>query len=291
MTFPSGTPEGYPDQGPPQESPQQELPQQEPPRLGPVRGHDGTQRFSSMRPQQQQPRRLKPSAPWPNPLAGMELDGWLCLGTLVLALIAYFIGFSDAGAALNTEIDLLLAAGVLAALRVVPKSAELFLPAAVVLSTVGALGLLAEIVHIPSNQDTPAAGVLILVAGILQMLVTVAAYLMDKKIISLPQPRWSYDRSEGPGVSAGQPPSAQRTQYVPPPPQAPHQPPAPPGAYAQRPPASPQAPTAGPTAGSPQQPPPDAHRQASPGSQPLAGGENLTSYLPASGDLDEGQPR
>lgn len=167
------------------------------------------------------------SPPRPNPLAAVDLRTWLCLGTLLLALVAYFIGFSDSGAALSTEIDLLLAGGVLAALCTFRKSAEFFLPVAVVLSIVSAFSLLAKIVHIPADEEVTTATVLIFVFGILQMLVVIGAYLLDKQIIKVPAPgtgygqpaRWAGAGQEG---QAGQAQSVQQTRFMPPSPQPQH---------------------------------------------------------------------
>lgn len=157
----------------------------------------------------------------PNPLAAVDLRTWLCFGTLLLALVAYFIGFSDSGTGLSTEIDLLLAGGVLAALCTFRKSAEFFLPVAVVLSIVSTFSLLAKIVHVPVYEEVTTTTVLIFVFAILQMLVVIGAYLLDKQIIKVPAPGAGYGqpaRWAGTG-QAGQAQSVQQTRFMPPPPQ------------------------------------------------------------------------
>src|SRR2546423_8052567 len=106
MTYPSGGGPGqFPGQGPQQP--------QQPPGYG-------------MPPQQG------------NPLAGVSLPALLALGVTLLGVVAYFCGFSDEASGADSQIILLLIAGLLAAFRAVPDGPK-FLPVAAVLSVAGGL--------------------------------------------------------------------------------------------------------------------------------------------------------
>ncbi|MGH8882047.1 MAG: DUF5336 domain-containing protein, partial [Stackebrandtia sp.] len=65
----------------------------------------------------------------PNPLAGVSLPVLLALGVTLLGLVAYFCGFSDEARGADTQIMILLIAGLLAAFRAVPDGPR-FLPVA-----------------------------------------------------------------------------------------------------------------------------------------------------------------
>lgn len=175
MTYPSGGgPGGYPGQGPQQP--------QQPPGYG--------------MPQQQT-----------NPLAGVSLPVLLSLGVTLLGLVAYFCGFSDEASGADLQIIILLVAGLLAAFRALPDGPK-FLPVATVLSVAGALWELDAVVGIPAGAKTPGIVVVLLIMGLLQAAVAVAALLFDLGVLKLPAP--SHHAPMG--------------QYGPPPGQFPQQP-------------------------------------------------------------------
>jgi hypothetical protein len=187
MTYPSGGGPGqFPGQGPQQPQPQQ------PPGYG-------------VPPQQA------------NPLAGVSLPVLLSLGVTLLGLVAYFCGFSDEASGAELQITMLLIAGLLAAFRVLPDGPK-YLPIAAVLSVAGALWELDAVIGIPSQAKTPGIVVVLLIMGILQAAVAVAALLFDLGIVKLPVP--------APQVPMGQygPPSSQFPQQPAPQQQAPPQP-------------------------------------------------------------------
>jgi hypothetical protein len=184
MTYPSGGgPGGYPGQGPQQ-------PQQPPPGYG--------------IPAQQ-----------PNPLAGVSLSVLLALGVTLLGLVAYFCGFSDEANGADTQIVIMLVAGLLAAFRALPDGPK-FLPVAAVLSVAGALWELDGVIGIPDGGKTPGIIVVILIMGILQMLVAVAALLFDYGVLKLPPPQQQvpqYGPPAGQFPPGQQPPQQQPGQY------------------------------------------------------------------------------
>ena len=195
MTFPSGGP-GYPQQGGgPHPNPQA----------------PGTGGF----PQQQ------PSA---GTLSVGNVTVMLALGVTLLGLVNYFIGFSDEAAGADTPIMFLLVGGLLAALKVLPKGPKA-LPFAALLSTLGALEALLAVVRVPSGGEVPGVVTVILILGILQMLVAIAALLFDHGVLKMPtgQPQAPYGQpyQQQPG-QFGQPQQGpekqgpQGTQFVPP---------------------------------------------------------------------------
>ncbi|HEY3468521.1 MAG TPA: DUF5336 domain-containing protein [Amycolatopsis sp.] len=160
MTFPSGGP-GYPQQGGGQQPP----------------GPPSTGGF----PQQQHAAHQAPSG-----AAGLpqNLPLLLALVVAVLALVQYFLGFSDSG-----EVGLggtyLLAGGLLAGLHALPKGPKT-LPFAALFSVLGALDVLDTLVGM---QTTPGIVTVILILGILQMLVAVGALLLEYDVIKPPAPK------------------------------------------------------------------------------------------------------
>jgi hypothetical protein len=202
MTYPSGGQGGYPGQGPQQPQP------------GPGYGAPAQQG---------------------NPLAGVNLPVLLALGVTLLGLVAYFCGFSDEASLAGQQILLLLIAGLLAAFRALPNGPR-FLPVAAVLSVAGALSLLDGVVGIQEGIDTPGIIVVLLIMGILQMLVAVAAVLFDFGILKIPAPRQQPYGQPAYGPPSGQFPQQQPgAQY----PQQTQQYPQQPGPYPQQPPGTP----------------------------------------------------
>jgi len=196
MTFPSGGP-GYPQQGGgPQPNPQA----------------PGTGGF----PQQQAPGAT---------LSVGNLTVLMALGVTLLGLVNYFIGFSEETAGADMAILLLLAGGLLAALRVLPKGPKV-LPFAALLSVLGALEGILVVVRVPSEGEVPGVVTVILILGILQMLVAVATLLFDQGVLKLPvsrpQPQYGQPPVYGQPPQYGQPQQGpekqgpQGTQVVPP---------------------------------------------------------------------------
>ncbi|GAB3579300.1 DUF5336 domain-containing protein [Amycolatopsis endophytica] len=200
MTFPSGGP-GYPQQG--------GGGQPQPP---------GTGGFP-----QQQPPAQQPGAG----LSPANLSMILTLFIALLGLVNYFIAFSDEAQGASQSVLFLLVGGLLAGLSVMPKGPRT-LPFAALFSVLGALSAILVMVHIPELQDTPGILTVILILGILQMLVAIAALLLDAGVLKMPQPRApQYGQPYGQPGQFGQGPGEQKggpsgTQYGPPvnPPQA-----------------------------------------------------------------------
>jgi Family of unknown function (DUF5336) len=212
MTFPGGGPGGYPGQGPQQPGPGGYGP---PPQQG-------------------------------SPVTGVNLPVLLSLGITLLGLVAYFMGFSEEANGAETQIVLMLVAGLLAAFRVVPNGPK-FLPVATVLSVVAALWLLDGVIGIPDGADTPGIIVVLLIVGILQMGVAVVALLFDYGILKVPAPKpqmpyGQYGPPSG-GFPQQQPGQYGQTQQYPQQPQ--------PGQYPQQP--GQQPPPSTPPGGYPQQ--------------------------------------
>lgn len=202
MSYPGGGQGGYPGQGPQQPQP------------GPGYG---------------------PQAPQGNPLAGVNLAVLLALGVTLLGLVGYFCGFSDEASGAEGSIQLLFVAGLLAAFRALPNGPK-FLPVAAVLSVAGALFLLDTVIGAPEGSETPGIIVVLLIMGILQMLVAVAALLFDYGILKLPAPSQPAYGQPGYGPPSGQfPAQPQPGQYPPQPTQQYPQQPQQPGQYPQQP--------------------------------------------------------
>jgi hypothetical protein len=201
MTYPQGQPQQP--QGPPFPAQAQQ-----------GQAHPGTQQFHPMAPKR------------PSPLARFGVEKLLPLAVLVLALVSYFVSFGAGGA--SVEVYLLLAGGLLAAMSVAPKAEAGVLGVGAVLSVLGGLGMLAAIVRTGSGAVT---AILILVFGVLQLLVALAAYLISVGLLTLPpanspappqQPGWGpYPGGQPQG---GQPYANQQTVMTQQPPM-PQQPP------------------------------------------------------------------
>ena len=166
----------------------------------------GPGQFPGQGPQQpQQPPGYGVPPHQANPLAGVSLSVLLALGVTLLGLVAYFCGFSDEAGGASDQILIMLIAGLLAASRALPDGPK-FLPVATVLSVAGALWELDAMIGIPDGAKTPGILVVVLIMGLLQALVAVAALLFDFGILKLPAPT--------PQVPMGQygPPSGQFPQ-------------------------------------------------------------------------------
>jgi hypothetical protein len=178
-----------------------------------------------------------------NPLAGVSLPVLLSLGVTLLGVVAYFCGFSDEAAGAETQIVLMLIAGLLAAFRALPNGPK-YLPIVAVLSVAGALWELDAMIGIPKGVETPGILVVVLIMGILQMLVAVAALLFDFGVLKLPPPQPQVPQyGQFPPQQQQQQPTQQygspgaQTQYQPQPGQFPppgQHPGTPPGGYPQQ---------------------------------------------------------
>ena len=178
MSFPSGPPGGYPGR-PPQQGAQQQGPQQQ-----------GPPQQSAQQPGPQQPGvgYAPPQAQRANPFADLGLPTIITLVVLVFGLASYFCSFTSNAASLDIQVMLLLAGGLLAGLHVLPKGPKT-LPFAAVLSAVGGLSVLADVIQTSSGGVT----VIILVLGLLQFLTAVFALLLDYELIKLaPRPAVPY---------------------------------------------------------------------------------------------------
>jgi hypothetical protein len=163
----------------------------------------------------------------------------LSLGITLLGLVSYFCSFSGEANA-GIPIIFLLVGGLLAAFRALPN-APTFLPVAAVLSAAGALLLLSDVVSAPEGSETPGIVVVMLIMGILQMLVAVAALLLEFGVLKVPapsQPQFGGYPPSGQFPAQQQPgPYGQTQQYPQQPgqyPQQPGHPGTPPGGYPQQ---------------------------------------------------------
>ncbi|MEQ0562916.1 DUF5336 domain-containing protein [Amycolatopsis sp. NEAU-NG30] len=187
MTFPSGGP-GHPQQGGGQQPP----------------GPPSTGGF----PQQQ--HQAPSSGPGGLP---QNLPLLLALVVTVLAVVQYFLGFSD-----NGDVGIggvfLLGGGLLAAMHALPKGPKT-LPFAALFSVLGALEVLDTLIGL---QTTPGIVTVILILGILQMLAAVGALLIAYDVVKPPSPKPaapSYSGQYGqPGQQQfGQPAPQQHQQF------------------------------------------------------------------------------
>ncbi len=166
-------------------------------------------------PQQQPPAQQGPS------LSPANLSMILTLFIALLGLVNYFIGFSEEAQGADQPVLFLLVGGLLAGLAVLPRGPRT-LPFAVLFSVLGALTAILVVVHIPEQAETPGIYTVILILGILQMLVAVAALLFDAGVLKMPQPQQpQYGQPYGQPGQFGQGPGEQKggpsgTQYGPP---------------------------------------------------------------------------
>ena len=181
MTFPSGGP-GYPQQGGGQQPPG-------PPSSG----------FPAQQPQHSHQASSGGSG------LPQNLPLLLALVVAGLGLVQYFLGFSD-----NGEVGLggtfLLGGGLLAGMTALPKGPKT-LPFAALFSVLGALEVLDSLVGM---QTSPGIVTVILIMGILQMIASVGALLIEHDVIKPPSPR-----PAAPSYSCqyGQPGQQQQQQY------------------------------------------------------------------------------
>ncbi|SFW45124.1 DUF5336 domain-containing protein [Amycolatopsis australiensis] len=178
MTFPSGGP-GYPQQGGGQQPP------------GPP---------SSGFPAQHQPPHSHQAPSGAGASLPQNLPLLLALVVAVFGLVQYFLGFSDS-ADVGLGTTFLLGGGLLAAMHALPKGPKT-LPFAALFSVLGALDVLDALV---AMQTSPGIVTVILILGILQMLVAVAALLLDQDVIKPPAPKPAAPQYGGQYGQPGQP--------------------------------------------------------------------------------------
>lgn len=165
-----------------------------------------------------------------NPLMDLGLPKLITLGVLVLGLANYFCSFTSNAASLSLQVMALLAGGLLAGLHVLPKGPRT-LPYAALLSTVGGLSVLADVIQTSGGgTSTPTVTIVILILGLIQFLASAFALLLEFELIKIaPRPAVPYGApgtfpQSGPFPPArhnpsqpqqGQPMSQQPTQQQP----------------------------------------------------------------------------
>ncbi|WP_026360364.1 DUF5336 domain-containing protein [Amycolatopsis nigrescens] len=117
--------------------------------------------------------------------APLNLGLVLTLAITGLGLVNYFMAFSAEARGADLIVYFLLGGGLLAALRLLPNGPKT-LPYAAVLSVLGGLGVLAAVVQ---AEEVPGIITGILIVGIVQMLVAVAALLFEAGVIKAPEPK------------------------------------------------------------------------------------------------------
>ncbi|XVV03178.1 DUF5336 domain-containing protein [Actinosynnema sp. CA-248983] len=150
---------------------------------------------------------------------GVNLNFILPLVGAGLGLIAYLLAFADDVS--TASIDLLLAAGVLSGLSVLPKMPRL-LPAAAVLTAVPTLLFLQGMIK--SEADTKGMQIVLLLVALLQTAAVVASLLLDAGVLKLePKPANLYGQPGGWNPQSGgfpqpgqQPHQQQPGQFNPP---------------------------------------------------------------------------
>lgn len=176
-----------------------------------------------MQPQQTQQQGFQPYQQQPprGPGLPIKISTLVALGVTLLSLIEFFMSFSDDAENTETPLRLLLLGGLLAALHAVPKMPKV-LPFATLASVLGGLVYILTVVHWSDRFDTPGIVIAVLILAILQMLVAIAALLLDYEIIPIPtggpkQPQYGqyqpYQAQQASYGAAGQP---QPTQFGPP---------------------------------------------------------------------------
>lgn len=158
MSFPSGQPGGYPGQPP-----------QQPLSYG------------------------RPPAPRANPLLDLGLPKLITLGVLVLGLANYFCSFTSNAASLSVQVMVLLAGGLLAGLHVLPKGPRT-LPFAALLSAVGGLSVLADLIQTSGGgTSTATITIIILILGLIQAGAATFVLLVEYGLVRLaPRPAVPY---------------------------------------------------------------------------------------------------
>lgn len=117
--------------------------------------------------------------------ATLNIGVFLALAVTLLGLVNYFISFSEEAVMTLMAMRFLLIGGLLAALRILPKGPKV-MPFAALASVLGALYAILVVARVPT--DVPGIVTVLLILGILQMLVAVAALLVDYDVVKFPVP-------------------------------------------------------------------------------------------------------
>lgn len=142
----------------------------------------------------------------PSPMSRLGTQGLLTLAVAVLGLAAYLSSF---GGGYGFEVLVLLAAALLAALDLLPKTPSLLLWATV-LSVIGGLGFL-DVVISSTQGGLPVSYILVLVFGLLQAVAAVTTLLLGYGVIKA-NPRPAVPHT--PGYRAGgYPPQGGQQQH------------------------------------------------------------------------------
>lgn len=146
-------------------------------------------------------------------VATLNVGVFLALAVTVLGLVNYFISFSEDASGADQAVQFLLIGGLLAAVRVLPRGPKV-VPFATVASVLGGLYAILIVIRVPERAEVPGVVTVVLILGILQMLVAVAALLFDYDVIKLPagQPQSPYGQQAQPAQAQGQ--YYQPTQYA-----------------------------------------------------------------------------
>ena len=132
--------------------------------------------------------------------ASLNIGMLLALGVTLLAMISYFISFSDE-APVGTGLQFQLIGGLLAAMVALPKAPRI-VPFAALASVLGALYMILIAVRVP---DVSGVLTVLLILSILQLLVAVAALLLEYGLITIPTgpKQQSYGQPYGPQGAYG----------------------------------------------------------------------------------------
>ncbi|HEY4021917.1 MAG TPA: DUF5336 domain-containing protein [Pseudonocardiaceae bacterium] len=123
----------------------------------------------------------------------LGLPKLITLAVMVLGLAIYFCSFTSNAASLSLQVMVLLAGGLLAGLHVLPKGPKT-LPYAALLSTVGGLSVLADVIQTSGGgTSTPTISIIILILGLLQFLTSAFVLLLEYELIKIaPRPAVPY---------------------------------------------------------------------------------------------------
>jgi hypothetical protein len=130
----------------------------------------------------------------PSLIARLQPAAAASIAVLVCSLICYFAGYATGGARFYIAIYVLLAGGLLSAVHAMRSGKATAEGSAspntivigAVLSVVGGLGVLFEVIHLPT---LPVTAVIILIFALLQLVIAVAAFLLESGLLVLPPPR------------------------------------------------------------------------------------------------------
>lgn len=169
---------------------------------GPGQYQQGHQQQGGVAPQPQQTQQQGLAPYRQQPARGgtglpVSISTLVALGVTLLSLIEFFMSFAvddssvKSGTLVTWSLQLLVLGGLLAALHAVPRMLKV-LPFATLASTFGALFYILGVVYL--SGDTPGITIAVLILAILQMIVAIAALLLEYQIIPIPtgQPQYPY---------------------------------------------------------------------------------------------------